>query len=103
VRYLGDGIEGLAARALRKPCIICGARATVAAAYQASGAGAERMGAAPAKTRLVFYSLCGTHPLDVATAETAERLLEVFLAANPPQILPPEVLRDDVALYEAEE
>lgn len=62
MRYLGDGAEGLAARALQKPCIICGQEATVAAAYQASGANAERLGAKPGKTRIVFYSLCDAHP-----------------------------------------
>jgi hypothetical protein len=102
VRYLGDGIEGLVTRALQKPCILCGAEATVAAAYQASGDAAERLGAAPGKDRIVFYSLCDAHPRDVETAEHAELLLEAFLAVNPPLLIPVEALDDDVAIFEAE-
>jgi hypothetical protein len=102
MKYLGDGAEGLAARALQKPCVICGQEATVAVAYQASGANAERLGAKPGKARIVFYSLCDAHPLDPATAERAESLLEALLAVNPPLIVPAEVIHDAVAIFEAE-
>ena len=89
-------------RALQRPCIICGAEATVVAAYQASGDGAERLGAEPGKTRIVFYSLCDVHPRDVQTAEKAERLLEVCLAADPPLLVPVEALDHNVAIFEAD-
>lgn len=102
MRYLGDGLEGLLNRALQKPCLICGAEATYAAMYVAEREAAERLGAKPGKTRVIFYSLCDGHPQNVETAEQAEKLLEAFLAAESALMIPLEVITEKVAVFEAE-
>jgi hypothetical protein len=81
MRYAVEAIEGLLTHALRRPCLLCGAKPDVAGAYVASGPAAERLGAAPERTRVVFYSLCDAHPRDdERTLEQVEGLIEAFVA-----------------------
>lgn len=87
MQVLGTGLDGLIARAARRPCIICGGMPVGVAIYVAEGAAARRLGAPEGMpARAIPYSLCEAHPPGGATARRAERLLEAFVAAEPATI-----------------
>ena len=89
---LVGGVHGLINVAASRPCVICGSAPVYVGAYFAEGEAARRLGAAAGKTRVVFYSLCDDHPPSPDVAAEAERLLEAFCAADPPLVLPADVV-----------
>lgn len=92
MKYLGEGVDGLIAHAMRRPCLLCGGEAAIVGLFIVEGEEAAAFGAAPGKTRIIPYPLCDAHELDAETTARAESLLAAELALEAPTILPAEAV-----------